>query len=180
LLRSFSDDITPVHRDIDPGARGQLSWVYPKLWTLEEAIETVLAAWGPVIAIGRPGEALPPAGAARDYLSNDSWQGRVRELIEEAHFVVVILGSTKGLEYEYRLLAQVGALSRLVGVLPPGPDPALLWEKFSEAVGVQELVPADEIAQTLAVRFAGAPMLFTCRERSTDGYRVALECALRG
>jgi hypothetical protein len=47
LLRSFSDDITPVHRDLEAGSRFQLSWLYPRLWTLEEAIERVLTAWGP-------------------------------------------------------------------------------------------------------------------------------------
>jgi hypothetical protein len=51
LLRSFADDITPLHRDIDPGVRHQLSWIYPKLWTLEETVELSLGDWGPVIAL---------------------------------------------------------------------------------------------------------------------------------
>lgn len=180
ILRSFSDDIAPVHRDIDPGSRYQLSWLYPKLWTLEEAIETVLAEWGPVVAIGRPGEALPPAGAAREYLPSDAWQERVCELIREVRFVVVILGSTQGLEYEYRLLAEAGALPRLLVVFPPASDFVCRWERFSEAAHLTATLPSDDLARTLVARFTADPVLFTCRERSTDAYRIALNCALRG
>ncbi len=57
-----------------PFTTQQSSEFYAGAWTLEEAAEKILNAWGPVIAIGRPGEGLPPAGAAREYVAGDAWQ----------------------------------------------------------------------------------------------------------
>ena len=72
LLRSFRDDETRV----------LLSGWSASPWgtntTLEELVVDCLAGHGPVVAIGRPGEALPPLGAAREYVDHGSWQQRVR------------------------------------------------------------------------------------------------------
>jgi hypothetical protein len=181
LLRSFADDLTPLHRDIEPGARHQLSWVYPKLWTLEETIEKALGEWGPVIAIGRPGESLPPSGAAREYLAHSDWQGRVGDLIDEAQMIVAILGSTPGVAYEYQLLAEKDVPAKLIVVLPPAADLTSRWRIFTAALNTEpELVSPVELPNALVARFSDrfAPVVLTCRERTADSYRIALQCAL--
>jgi hypothetical protein len=181
LLRSFADDITPLQRDIEPGARHELSWVYRKLWTLEEAIERSLGDWGPVIAIGRPGESLPPAGAAREYVDHQDWHRRVREMIQEARFVVAILGSTPGLAFEYQLLGETSALAKLIVVLPPAADLASRWATFTAALNVRSaLLPPEELSRALVARLSedGTPLVLACRERNTDSYQIALQCAL--
>ena len=63
LLRSFGDDVIGVDRS--PTVNTPLSSWDSKALTLEEVIERALWIAGPVIAIGKPGEKLPPAGAAR-------------------------------------------------------------------------------------------------------------------
>ena len=78
LLRSFQDDLTPISRRL-PFTTAQPSDLYAGAWTLEEAVEKTLRGYGPVIAIGRPGEKLPPAGAAREYVPNEAWQDRVKD-----------------------------------------------------------------------------------------------------
>src|SRR5262249_33990786 len=59
------------------------------LLTDEELICQVFKQIGPVIAIGRPGEHLPPIGASRFYYSDDEWQDEVKKLMKGAQVIVV-------------------------------------------------------------------------------------------
>jgi hypothetical protein len=70
------------------------------------------------VAIGRPGETLPPLGAAREYVDHGSWKQRIRELVTEAQLIVVLAGATEGLLWELRLIAEMGRLDRVLMVLP--------------------------------------------------------------
>ena len=84
----------------------------------ELAIAQALEPLGPFVAIGKPGERLPPLGASRMYLSDDSWQAKVQDVMARARMVLVAAGSTPGLGWE---LAQCGALddpTRLVIMVP--------------------------------------------------------------
>jgi hypothetical protein len=74
--------------------------------------------YGPVIAIGRPGEWAPPLGAARKYVTDD-WQGEVLDLINKCQLIVVILGKTNGLAWEIQQLIRLGVLKKLILVIPP-------------------------------------------------------------
>jgi hypothetical protein len=49
-----------------------MSDYYSEARTLEDVVEIALRQFGPVVAIGRPGESLPPTGAAREYVRNDA------------------------------------------------------------------------------------------------------------
>jgi uncharacterized RDD family membrane protein YckC len=114
LLRSFeADEQFTVRR---------ASWVQrlfgPGRVPLEVALTRELTDFGPVIAIGRPGEPLPPHGAARQYVSNDQWQQRVTEYVGKSQMVLVMLGETEGLRWEYNLLARKRALPKTVFVVP--------------------------------------------------------------
>ena len=180
LLRSFGDDMTPLERTTD-----QNSWMRsvmaPTIWTLEETIEQLLGRHGPVIAIGRPGESVPPAGAAREYVPNDQWQTRVRELIDQAGVVVVVLGETEGLSFEYETLLEMGALGKLIAVFPPRDAGALdsLWRRFAEVV-VPDAGSID-VSRALAARFEadGTATIVTGASRDDeDDYRMALEHCL--
>ena len=66
----------------------------------EQEIAQLLAALGPVVAIGKPGEPLPELGAARLYVSDDQWQAKVQELMRKSALVVVRLGASPGLLWE--------------------------------------------------------------------------------
>jgi hypothetical protein len=67
----------------------------------EEALVRYLAQTGPVVAIGRPGEQLPPLGAAREYVGNADWQARVSELIERSQLIVLQAGLSAGFWWEF-------------------------------------------------------------------------------
>jgi hypothetical protein len=85
-LRSFDDDTTAAR------LKGEL--------TEEEHLVRVLSFFGPVIAIGKPGEVLPLAGAQRIYVSDDGWQQQVTALIGRARLVVIRTGLSPGLRWE--------------------------------------------------------------------------------
>lgn len=80
----------------------------------EETLARFFQKFGPVVAIGKPGERLATAGAARIYVSDELWQQTVLTEIERAQFVVVQPGSSKGVAWE---LAQVRAHANPTRVL---------------------------------------------------------------
>ena len=181
LLRSFKDDLTRM--------RGWLSYVLPglgKVLTLEEIITDLLWQYGPVIAIGRPGEPLPPPGAAREYVPEAQWQERVTQYIGEARFIVVILGRTTGLAWEYTRLVQMGYLGRMLLVLPPDKkDAEARWNYFVEATGLR-LTPIplpntvkDSLLVTFKVTrevFAATPHFVCSSVRNKRAYEAAVNC----
>ena len=185
LLRSFSDDTTPLSRTSNPHSwmRGQ---IFRNAWTLEETIERSLSRYGPVIAIGRPGETLPPAGAAREYVSNSRWKTRVAEHILSARLVVVILGETEGLALEYQMLLNFDALTKLVLVLPPtrANVSAQRWKQFTDVASpsLQSITESGlDRAMTLFFPDRDTVGIVTGHRRNDeDCYQLALERTIAG
>ena len=86
------------------------------LQNAEQKLTTLLRKIGPVIAIGRPDEKLPAAGAARFYVAHDRWKLKVEEIARESQYVVWATGVTEGLSWE---------ISHLVENIPP--TNVILW-----------------------------------------------------
>ena len=104
--------------------------------TFEQMVTTPLSKYGPVVAIGRPGEALPPIGALREYVGAD-WQSRVRELLLHAAAVVAILDDTPGLLWELKQVVDLGLQQRLILLVPVAEAEELerKWRAFHETAG---------------------------------------------
>lgn len=178
LLRSFADDLVTVW----PSHGFYLSTTGN---TMERTLERVLRSVGPVIAIGRPGEALPPLGAAREYLAGEIWRSRVQNHIRQAQLIAVVLGKSKGLVFEYELLAQYGALSKSLLIIPPEKDSLLAprWERFTRhALDDANLLPPD-LATAIVVLFPDgrSPLCIRHSQRRADAsqYSLALQMALQ-
>jgi hypothetical protein len=72
-------------------------------FTKESGMVRQLRTIGPVVAIGRPVEHLPPLGAARIYVGGTDWRAVVGDLLDAARFVVIQAGGlTRGIEWEMR------------------------------------------------------------------------------
>lgn len=97
--------------------------------SLEQSLVRVLSAIGPVIALTRPGEKLPPPGAARQSASNEEWQSVIEGWLREAKLVVLIAGSSDHVSWEIGRCRQLLKPEQLVVVVPAG----LPWDKFREA-----------------------------------------------
>lgn len=86
--------------------------------TFEEYLARILSELGPVIAIGQPGDRLPPLGAARMYTNGEDWQSVVSGLMSRAAVVVVKAGVTRGISWEISEIVQMVAPSRTLIALP--------------------------------------------------------------
>jgi hypothetical protein len=119
FLRSFADDSTLKAKGPSFRPDGYGSPLVP-FWrpTLEEIITDGLWKFGPVVAIGKPGEASPTPGAAREYVPEKEWRERVHQLAAEARAIVVICGQTSGLAWEMKSLLERQHADKLVLVLP--------------------------------------------------------------
>lgn len=131
LLRSFEDDEEHwVRRSL----LSTKSLLFSANQSLEEALVECLTARGPVVAVGVPGESLPPLGAARLYVKGDGWQEVVTELIRRSQVIVVILGETPGLQWELQQACRPEILPKVVLVVPPTLDrPTDKWDGFLDA-----------------------------------------------
>jgi hypothetical protein len=123
ILRSFPDDQSlkiPKSGFLVP------SGVTGKSIAFEEILARKLSAYGPVIAIGRPGEAVPPLGAARQYVpAGANWRDEVRVLLDRCRWIVAMVGATEGLRWELETVLELGKPEKLLVVVPPLPSKLL-------------------------------------------------------
>lgn len=89
LLRAFQSD---------DSARAVLFPLYLK--TFEEHLAAALRPIGPLVALGRPEETLPPPGASRFYEAHQTWKDRVVDLFKRARLVVLIFGTSSSVLWE--------------------------------------------------------------------------------
>jgi hypothetical protein len=87
--------------------------------TLEERLITVLGRYGPVVAIGRPGEDVPELGAARVYVGDDHWKDLITDLLSERGAVALLrAGETQGLRWELRKVGKMLSPGQFLLFLP--------------------------------------------------------------
>ena len=183
LLRSFQDDETPVR---------STSWVrtlafgFRRGLTLEQVIVSVVGHRGPVVAIGRPGEAQRPIGAARSYHAEDEWQGEIVKLLGYAQIVVVILGPTENIAWEFTKVRELDALEKVIIVFPPcdETDRRRRWNRFASVFGEFQTALPDGPFPPLACTFDYAErgdikrpkeIRFAVGDRvDDDSYRMAI------
>jgi len=112
FLRSFIDDsIMEKHENI--------FFSFLKAIRFEEKLTLFSWQFGPVVALGKKEEKLPLAGASREYIDDDHWQGKVEEMIEKSSLVYLIIGSTSGLIWETKTILEKENLHKLILVFPP-------------------------------------------------------------
>jgi hypothetical protein len=158
LLRSFSDDHSLRVRKSGLLAGFNLTAVTGKTATFEEVLVKVFAAFGPVLAIGRPGEALPPVGAARAYVpEGKDWKEEVRALAKRSAWIVMVLGSSEGFCWELEMVLGLGSPEKVVIVLPPLSAGVLQprWETLRQEFRNHGLdLPSTFDPETVLLRFS--------------------------
>lgn len=176
FVRSFVDDLLELAPKVEYFSR-----LFRKRLTLEEFVVGRLMTLGPVVAIGKPGEALSPLGAAREYVHGPGWQDRVRDLLGESSWVVAILGGGEGLKWEYEQILQRDLTGRFILVVPPATPEVFRerWDTFQQA-----FPPATRADLTRAAQFGGPlcatfpdgqePLLFCSKYQNETAYDVVL------
>ncbi|MFM9966442.1 MAG: tetratricopeptide repeat protein [Planctomycetaceae bacterium] len=106
-LRSFADD------------QSRFKSLFQENDELGEVdLVSALGRGGPVLAIGRPGEPLPPEGALRIYVDDAHWQAVVADLARRSRVVVLRAGESDGLQWELQKVGETVDPSRLILFLP--------------------------------------------------------------
>lgn len=176
FLRSFEDDQFSFRQSLcDP-----VSW-WLNLWSFRRNADEMMidefAQYGPVVALGQPGEKSTPFGAQRQYASHDDWQHTIKQAAREAKAIVVAAGSTPGLSWEYQMLKSEDYLEKTVFLFPPPHrDP----EHFKVAIDIYEaafgpLPKYEEDKALLGVWLqGGAPRAWIADSPHAQAYLVLL------
>lgn len=119
LLRSFADD-GQFFPPISTGVATTASPGYQESLTRFEAeFARYLAPFGPLVAIGEPGEPIPQLGAARAYVDDTKWKAVVDDLIDRSGLVLMIAGDTPGVQWELKEVLQEDHWRKLILLMPP-------------------------------------------------------------
>ena len=160
LLRSFGDEGLNVVEEQTYGQNQALA-------RMEESIAEQFRPFGPLIAIGKPGEALPELGASRNYYSDSDWRPAAYRMMQDALLIVVIAGTTSGLRWEIETISRAGLQSKLL-ILIPEPQRQCRWD-----VLIDELRDVDGLGGLPPT----APDGVTCIHPGPDGRATLLVAA---
>jgi hypothetical protein len=152
LLRSFADDQLTV---ISNRLLDRLQRRRPRL---EEVLVGTAQRIAPVLAVGAPGETLPPLGAYRRSFAADDWQRGVRQLIEQCRIALVIVGATRWVGWELSSVIEAGACEKLILINPPDEKGGLSrrWQTVTNAFAGtpwREALAGVQLDRSLAVCF---------------------------
>jgi hypothetical protein len=109
--------------------------------TAEQRLSKILRAVGPMLAIGRPNEKLPPIGAARLYVSDALWRQKVADIAQVSRLVVWTTGISEGLRWELSHLLASVPIERIILWAHPHllglgrAERQVEWKNFRESLG---------------------------------------------
>jgi hypothetical protein len=177
FLRSFGDDQVSL-------AQAKIPWLlrfFDPLaiaGTLEELLLREFGYLGPVLALGKPSDGLPPLGVARKYCRGETWREVVGSLMDEASLIVVGVGRSEGLAWEIGSLRDKGLLSKTVFILPPArvSDHAALGRLF-RLLGAGEATPNLVLDRAALAIWFSAPnygLVLVSERVSETEYELAL------
>jgi hypothetical protein len=201
-LRSFDDDefqfdSVPfawrriVQNIINPFSAYFGLWFPPPCF--EDIIVGALWRFRPVLCVTAPSDAfhisiqhvpLIRTIALRIPLSPETWRGQVLQLADRADQIIMVVGGTVGVRWEFQSLVSSAALRRKLVLLAPPEDNEGVrsrWSAFLE--GNIESCPAgwtENAPRTIGVRLGANPALdtvFTADERSISAYQLAIRLA---
>lgn len=150
-LRSFTADRSSIQGDLPaPGSDSD-----------EDLCASLLADLGSMIAVGRPGEPVPPIGVPRLYVKDEYWVKCVTEFMQKSRLTVIQYGVSPGLRTELGIA--FGLDPRRVLLRFPGEAD---WEHFRAARG---LPATDKPVALLGFREGWEPRLVAMHENTDFG-----------
>ncbi|WP_291206304.1 hypothetical protein [Hyphomonas sp.] len=182
FLRSFRDDQFRFEKSWrDPVGRWLELWSFRR--NADEMLVDEFAWYGPVIALGQPGESHTPFGADRRYVDHDTWQAVVEDAAARAHTVVVGAGETPGLVWEYELIARRGFFGKTIYLFPPHaashPASVRAVELFNKAYPDHPITAPAQGVLVAALIEGTAVHTMTARRPTAQAYLVALRRVLQ-
>ena len=118
FLRAFADDQVPLLREKFV-LLTKLFEIGKRRTNLDEMLLLEGTPYGPVVALGKPGDAVPPYGAARGYFANRNWQEAVTDLTQRSAAIVICVDEGDGIWWEAEHLAATGHFSKTLFLIHP-------------------------------------------------------------
>jgi len=180
-LRSFADDQVKVLRD---GLRYRVWLVDPFLANIrftrfEQVVADAIWPFGGLIGLARPGEELPELGAMRIAADDRDWKEKIARLMDECQYILMVVGLTSGLKWEFEQSHTKSRLAKLSLVIPPEKASSAIrsWRALVSDCPPLFLCDEQVLACAIAVRFQDdtSPVFFLAKTRSVAAYRMALE-----
>lgn len=176
FLRSFENDQLRFRRPL-----WNIVGRWFDLWSFrrnaDEAMIDEIAQYGPVVALGMPGEKNVPFGARRYYSSHDNWQEIVTRTAKAAQAIVIAAGSSPGVQWEYDLIARENLRGKTLLLFPPPTDDdpernSTALKAFADTVDVHHDYGVSEGQEMVAWLPSEnrAPMLLTSRKATASAY----------
>jgi hypothetical protein len=138
----------------------------------ERRLARAVADVGPLVAIGQPGERLPPLGGARLYVRGDEdWRRVVGELVQASQLVIFRIGRTSGFDWELRHVLSACDPRKVLFYLPPR-DRENVWAPGVYAPfrrRTADLFPCPLPLDTGAAAFLGFGPGWVARPRGAEG-----------
>ena len=185
-LRSFDDDDVRLPNVVSARRPFLEFFTLRGRDAFEDSVAWELSAYGPVIAIARPGGSRMSLGAARAHLSDDAWRGEISEQIAHARAVAMTIGRTPGLAWEITHIVQSGQLAKTIFVVPPidATEIRLRWTCISDALAAagagHHPLPAEPgcLVAVEVQPIDGVTTAYCADRRDEATYRAAVAAAL--
>lgn len=174
FLRAFKDDQATLPRG---GILHRLLRVEFGRRRLDHVLVEEFSRFGPVVALGRPGQRMLPFGAARIYVQHDGWQAKVLELAERSAHIVLVADDGAGVEWEIETMLAPGLRAKTI---------FLATERLgdlSASARLRAMVERESATSTGrligAFESCGRPVALSVLRASPEAYIVALQAFFR-
>jgi len=166
FLRPFIDDQVELSkwkmplniRLIDPNIQST---------TLDELIVQNYSHLGPVIALGNPEDKIPPIGAARKYVSGETWREILTSLMKESVLILIAVSKTNNLIWEIQQIFENEYQEKTILVFSPNINVDLDKKKLKN----QKII-------TMSFPEKNSCLLTTAQKGSESEYNIAIRHAL--
>jgi len=151
--------------------------------TSEESIVRFFKQYGPLVALGKPGERLATPGSTRIYSDDDQWHGTVQALLRTAQAVVIQPGLTTGIRWEleqvHELVPPPRVLLALVGLWKQPQPYSDLASHLRSIAGVELPRVVPHLDRPVFVSFGTdwSPRIFPLSYRSPAMWPLAGDAA---
>lgn len=175
FLRSFQDDQLRLQRPWwNLTARWQDLWSFRR--NVDEALVDEIAQYGPVVALGQPGEKRAPFGAMRLYSTHEQWQSIVADTARRAQAIVIVAGDSPGVLWEFELLAREKLVERTLLLFRPGFQQMnrRALEAFCRETGSAVPSVQHDRQMIALIQSREGSVLLSAREASAEAYLIAL------
>jgi hypothetical protein len=144
---------------------------------LDHVLVEEFSRFGPVVALGRPGQRTLPFGAARIYVQHDNWQAKVLELAETSAHIVLVADAGAGVAWEIETMLAPTLRAKTIFLATKALGDLRASERLRSLVESAAKPRAERVIGAFQSR--GRPIVLSAHRPSPEAYIVALQAFFR-